>query len=104
MTFEFDGFGFHPAVAHRLVFGGVGLEFRSVERDVAEFDESCFLADLQDLNEESGEGFKVSAAEFGDSVVVGMLVGGDDAKGNLLVSGLLDLSRTRQPNAVGVKQ
>src|ERR1700730_9896187 len=39
----------HPAVAHRLVLGGIRLNLGAVERDMAELDQNRFAAQPEDL-------------------------------------------------------
>src|SRR3984893_13320922 len=39
----------HPAVAHRLVLGGIRLNLGAVERDMAELDQTRFAAQPEDL-------------------------------------------------------
>src|ERR1700730_7627822 len=39
----------HPAVAHRLVLGGIRLNLGAVERDMAELDQTSFAAQPEDL-------------------------------------------------------
>jgi hypothetical protein len=47
------GFGRgHPAVAHGLVFGRIGLDLGAIERDVAELDQTRLPAQRQHLQEE----------------------------------------------------
>ena len=56
----------HPAVAHRLVLGGIGLHLRAVERDVAELHQPLLAAHPQDLREQPGERVQVNSAELAD--------------------------------------
>jgi hypothetical protein len=43
----------HAGVAHGLVLGGVGADFRAVDRDVIKPDEACFAAERQNLHEQA---------------------------------------------------
>jgi len=94
----------HPLVAHRLVLGPVRLELRAVDGDVPQLDQSSFLAQPQDLQEQSGECIEVLFAERGDRVVVGMLVAREHPKRHVFVGCPLDAPRRRLADAVRVYQ
>ena len=53
----------HALVAHRLVLGGVRLDLRSVERDMAELHQSRLRAQLENLGKQAGERLQVALAE-----------------------------------------
>ena len=56
----------HALVAHRLVLGGVRLDLRPVERDMAELHEPGLLAQLQYLHEQPRKRLQVPLAEVRD--------------------------------------
>jgi hypothetical protein len=78
------------AVAHRLVLGGVGLQFGAVQGEAAHFDHAEFLCEVQGLGEQVGQGVQVAAAEPGDGVEVGGLVGGQEPEGDVVGATALD--------------
>ena len=81
----------HPLVDHRLVFGGIGPDLGPVEGHAAQLDESHPFRDLQPLDDQALKHVEIPLAEAGDRVVVGVLVGGEVAKGDILEGGALDL-------------
>ena len=60
----------HAIVAHRLVLGGVRLDLRAVERDMAELDQPRLLAKLENLREQAGERLQMALAEVGDGAKI----------------------------------
>ena len=60
----------HPLVAHRLVLGGVRLDLRPVERDMAELHKSRLFAQLENLPEQSRKRLQVPLAEVGDGAKI----------------------------------
>src|SRR5208337_535294 len=54
---------FHALVAHHLVLGGVRLDLRPVERDMAELRQPRLFAQPQNLREQAGERLQVTLAE-----------------------------------------
>src|SRR5881296_2276821 len=94
----------HTRIAHRLVLGGVGLDPRAVQRDVTERHQASPLTEQQPLHEKAGERREMPLAKLRDRVVIGMLVGGQYSKGDVLVGRPLDLSRRRLADAIRVEQ
>jgi hypothetical protein len=88
-------------VAHRR---GVGGQLGPVEGDGADSDHAGGGAQPQGLDEESGEGLLVAGAEARDGHVVGELVGGQHAEGDVLVQAAFDLAGGAHVDAVGVQQ
>ena len=97
------GFG-HPAIAHRLVLGGVGPDLRTVDGDVAELDQPSSLTEPKHLYEQPAECLQMLLAKGRDGVVVGMLIAGQHPKWHLVVSRSLELARGRLADAVTVHQ
>ena len=60
----------HALVAHRLVLGGVRLDLRPVERDMAELHKSRLFAQLENLPEQSRKRLQVPLAEVGDGAKI----------------------------------
>jgi len=94
----------HPRIAHRLVLRGGGLHLGAVQRHVAQFHQPRGLAQPQALDEQPGQRRQVALAERGNAVVVGMLVTGQHADGDIAIGGALDLSRRPQARAVRIEQ
>jgi hypothetical protein len=61
----------HPAKAHRLVAGGIGLQLGPVHGHMAELHQPCGPAQAQDLDEQIRQGGEVALAELGDGAEVG---------------------------------
>jgi hypothetical protein len=83
--------------------GGVGSHLGAVQCDQAQADQAGGGAQLQGLDEEAGQGLLVADAEPRDGHVVGQLVAGQDAEGEVLVAAPLDLSGRAHPHGVGVQ-
>ncbi len=94
----------HPAVAHRLVLGGIRQDLGPVQRHVPQAHQPGPLAELEHLAEQAGEGRQVALPKGGNAIVIGVLVGRQDPVGDLLVGGPLDLARGGFPHAVGIDQ
>lgn len=93
-----------PSEAHRLVFGGIGPDLGAVEGHATELDETDPLGDLQSLDEQSLEDVEVLLTKAGNGVVVRVLVGGEVAKGHILVGGAFDLPGGAHTDRVSVDQ
>jgi hypothetical protein len=76
----------------------------AVQRDSAEADYRGGGAQPQGLDEESGQGLLVAGAEAGDGHVVGVLVAGQDAKGDVLGAAAFELAGGAHAEAVAVQQ
>src|SRR5882757_8350900 len=57
---------FHPAIAHRLVDPGIGLDLGAVERHMAKLHEPRLAAQRKNLPEQSGESSQMPLAELAD--------------------------------------
>src|SRR5258707_424813 len=53
----------HASITHRFVFRRVRFDLRAIQRDVAEFDQPCRLAQLQNLQEQRTECLQMPLAE-----------------------------------------
>ena len=60
----------HALITHRLVLRGIGLDFGTVERDVAELDQTGLLAQPQHLHEQPCKRRQVTLAEIRDGAEV----------------------------------
>ena len=91
-------------MAHRFVFGGLGLHLGAIECYEAQAHHAGLLAEAQDLHKQSTERLEVAAAELTDASVIRLLVAGEHLKGQTLIAGALDPAGGDDPRAVGVKQ
>jgi len=94
----------HALVAHRLVLGGVRLDLRAVERDMAELHQSRLLAELEDLSEQAGERLQVPLAEVGDGAEIRRIEPDDAHEVDPLARRLANPTRRVDPVAIGVEQ
>jgi hypothetical protein len=77
----------HPAVAHRLVAGGIGLQLGPVHSDVPELHQPCGPAQVQDLDKQIRQGGEVALAEVCDGAEVGPVQAGDGHDVHPLLAG-----------------
>jgi hypothetical protein len=84
--------------------GGVAGQLGAVQRHRADPDHPGGRAQLQGFDQEPGQGLLVADAEQGDGHVVGRLVAGQDAEGDVLSAAPLDLAGGAHPDGVGVQQ
>src|SRR5258705_231172 len=61
---------FHPAIAHRLVDPGIGLDLGAVERHMAKLHEPRLAAQRKNLPEQSGESSQMALAKLADRAEV----------------------------------
>jgi hypothetical protein len=94
----------HPAVAHRLVLGGVGLELGAVQRDVAELDQSRLPAQAQPLHEQPGQCLEMAPPELIDDAKVRALHPGHRHDVEALLARPGDPPRGVDALGVGVQQ
>ena len=95
---------FHPAVAHRLIPGGVGLNLGAVQRHVAQPHQSSPLAQFQHVPEQVGKRCQVVLAKVGDGAKVGGIVGRQDPERDVLVETLGDAACGGHAGAIAVEQ
>ncbi len=94
----------HALVAHRLVFRGVRLDLRSVERDMPELRQPGPFAQLQNLGEQAGERLQVSLAEIRDGAEIRCVEADDAHEVDPFARRLGDPARRVDPVAISVKQ
>jgi hypothetical protein len=80
-------------VAHGLVLAGIGLHLGAVNGHMAQAHHPRDLTQPQDLSKQALERMKVAATELTDAAVIGLLIAGQDAEGQILVTGALNLAR-----------
>ena len=66
-------FFLHALVAHRLVFGGVGFDFRAVQRHRPQFHQTHLLGQLHELDEQLAKRFQVLLTKAIDGAKVGLI-------------------------------
>jgi hypothetical protein len=54
----------HPRIAHRLVLGRIGFDLRTIQRDMAELDQTSLGAQLQHLHKQTRQRFQMPPAKF----------------------------------------
>jgi hypothetical protein len=84
--------------------GGVAGQLGAIQRDRADLDHASGSAQLQRGDQEAGQRLLVAGAEPGDGDVVGGLVGGQDAEGDVLLAAAFDLAGGAHPQAVAIQQ
>ena len=87
-----------------MSIGDIGLDPGAVKGERSDRDQAGLSAEDEDLGEELGQGVLVADAEAGDRGVVGALVGGNHAEGDVLVQLAFDPPRRALAGCVGVKQ
>jgi hypothetical protein len=75
----------------RLVFGGIDLNLGAIKGHMAQAHHPRLLTQPQDLHKQLAQHVEVAAAELTDAAVVGLLVGRQHPKGQILMAGSLDL-------------
>ena len=63
LGFQFRLAFLHAFITHRFMFRRVRLDLRAIKCDVAEFDQPCRLAQLQNLQEQRAERLQMPLAE-----------------------------------------
>jgi hypothetical protein len=94
----------HPAVAHRLVLGRVGLDPGAVQGDVAKLDQPGLAAQAQHLNEQPAERLQMALAKIADGAEVRRLQPGDRHDVDPLRTRHGDPARGVEPAAVRIQQ
>ncbi len=84
--------------------GGVGGQLGAVQRHGADLDHAGGGAQLQGLDQEPGQGGLVADPEPGDGDMVGRLVAGKHAEGDVVVAAPFNLPGGAHPDAVAVQQ
>lgn len=54
----------HPLIAYGLVLAGVGIDLDAIQSHVPKAQNSCLLAEPQDLKKQSFEGFEIAAPKI----------------------------------------
>ena len=94
----------HPLVGHRLVLARVRLHLRAIECDVSEPHQTCFLAKLQDFEEERFQCLQVDEPKLVDRREVGMTFSSQHPEWNVFVGRPRDPPRRIDAGAVGVQK
>src|ERR1700738_665382 len=95
---------FHPAIAHRLVDPGIGLDLGAVERHMAKLHEPRLATQRKNLPEQSGQRSQMPLAEFADRAEVRTLHPRYCRKIQPLRAAPRDLPRRVDPLAVRIKK
>lgn len=95
---------FDMAMGQRAVPRGVGVDPGAVQADRTQAEQAHFLRHLQHLHEQTGQFVKKAAAEAGQRIVIWVGVGGDEAKGQRVMGGALDLAAGKHAGGVAIDQ
>jgi hypothetical protein len=91
-------------VRQRAVAAGVGVDLGAVERDRAHLQHAHLARQQQHLHEQCLDRLEKAPPERGDGVVIGVLVGGDEAKRHRIIGGPLQLAAGEHARGVAVDQ
>src|ERR1017187_4673695 len=94
----------HPAVAHRLVLAGVGLQLRSVQRHPAQLDRAALQRHRQDLLKQFLQRGDVNLTKVRDRPEVRLVARRQHFERDVFLQPLLYPTRTEHPRAVAVYQ
>ena len=94
----------HAFVAHCLVFGGVRLDLRAVERDMPELRQPGFFRKLQHLQKQPPQRRQMTLPEVGDRAKIWRVVRHDHHEIDPLSACLRDPSRGIKTRAIGIEQ
>ena len=83
---------------------GVGVDLRAVERNRAHLQHAHLARQQQNLNEQRLDLFEKPPPECGNRVVVGMIVGRDEAKRHRIIGRPLQLAARKHPRRIAVNQ
>ena len=92
-----------PFVAHRLTFGGIGVDLGAIQTDPPHLQGPRDLGQQQDLDKQVFEIGQEGRPKTSQGIMVGMQVAGDEAKGDALVGGPLDRARAEDPGRVAIE-
>ena len=91
-------------IGKRAVPARVGVDLRAVQRDRAHLQHAHLPRQKQHLNEQRLDLFQKPPAEGRDGVVVGMIVGGNEAERNAVVGRPLELATRKNARRAAVDQ
>jgi hypothetical protein len=91
-------------VRKRAVPAGVGVNLRAVQRHRAHLQDAHLARQQQHFNEQRFNLLQKPPTERGDGVVVGMVVGGDEAERHAVVGRPLQLATRKHTRRVAVDQ
>ncbi len=94
----------HAFVAHRLVFGGVRLDLRAVERDMPQLRQPGFFRQLQHLQKQPPQRRQMTLPEVGDRAKIWRVVRHDHHEIDPLGACLRDPPRGIKTRAIGIEQ
>ena len=94
----------HASVAHRLVFGGVRLDLRAVERDMPQLRQPGFFRQLQHLQKQPPQRRQMTLPEVGDRAKIWRVVRHDHHEIDPLGACLRDPPPGIKTRAIGIEQ
>src|SRR5690554_5228406 len=90
-------FFFHVAIAHSAMFGCVSLYLCSINRNMLEFYQPCFIGHLYCLYQQFAQCFVMTAAKLRYGPMVRLLIGGKNSKSNVFIKSFFYFSRRKDP-------
>src|ERR1700680_4453070 len=104
LGFQFRLAFLHALITHRFMFRRVRFDLRAIKRDMAEFDQPCRLAQLQNLHEQRAERLQMPLAEVADRAKIRRIERHNHHKIVPFAAGLRDPTRRIQPTRIAVQQ
>ena len=104
LGFQFRLALLHALITHRFMFRCVRFDLRAIQCDMAEFDQPCRLAQLQNLQEQRAERLQMPLAEVADRAKIRRIKRHNHHKIVPFAAGLRDPPRRVQPTRIAVQQ
>ena len=104
LGFQFRRAFLHALITHRFMFRRIGFDLRAIQCDVAEFDQPCCLAQLQNLEEQLAERLQMALAEVADRSEVRRIERDNHHEIVPLAAGSSNAPRRIQPACIAVQQ
>ena len=104
LGFQFRLAFLHALITHRFMFRRVRFDLRAIKRDMAEFDQPCRLAQLQNLQEQRAERLQMPLAEVADRAKIRRIERHNHHKIVPLAAGPGNAPRRIQSTCIAVQQ
>ena len=89
----------NPVIAQRLDLRGIGINLRAIHGHHADLEDVQFPGQQKDLRESGRKRCPIVAPEFGNRIVIGVAVGGDEPDRDIAIARLLNPARGKIPLA-----
>src|SRR6202030_1688898 len=104
LGFQFRRAFLHAFITHRFMFRRIGFDLRAIQCDVAELDQPCCLAQLQNLEEQLAERLQMALAEVADRSEVRRIERDNHHEIVPLAAGSSNAPRRIQPACIAMQQ